>query len=166
MHSNLSEAHPGGGLRGCTPPPLGKFLNMSCYSWMMKKKAYWVKDISFTKSLGNEVSIWKTLWQSTDRELPKKPFTNSNWWLRWRCFPYIHRPLVICSTLPITSAEAERSFSLMKRIKTCSRSTMSEDTCWKAIIWSRSYRHAVVEVDEIWIVPQIPLKSKWKDRHI
>ena len=21
MHSNLSEAHPGGGLRGCTPPP-------------------------------------------------------------------------------------------------------------------------------------------------
>ena len=71
MHSNLSEAHPGGGLRGCTPPPLGKFLNMSSYSWMMKKKAYWVKDISFPKSLGNEVSIWKTLWQSTDRELPK-----------------------------------------------------------------------------------------------
>ena len=53
------------------PPPLGKFLNMSSYSWMMKKKAYWVKDISFPKSLGNEVSIWKTLWQSTDRELPK-----------------------------------------------------------------------------------------------
>ena len=71
MHSNLSEAHPGGGLRGCIPPPLGKFLNMSSYSWMMKKKAYWVKDISFPKSLGNEVSIWKTLWQSTDRELPK-----------------------------------------------------------------------------------------------
>ena len=29
------------------------------------------------------------------------------------------------NTLPITSAEAERSFSSMKRIKTCSRSTMS-----------------------------------------
>ena len=40
---------------------------------------------------------------------------------------------------------------------------MSEDTWWKAILWSCSDCHAVVEVDdEIWIVPQIPLKSKWK----
>ena len=67
------------------------------------------------------------------------------------------------NTLPITSAEAERSFSSMKRIKTCSRSTMSEDTCWKVILWSRSDHQATVEVDEIWwIVPQISLKSKWK----
>ena len=49
----------------------------------------------------------------------------------------------------------------LKRIKTCSRSTMSEDPCWKAILWSCSDRHAIVEVDdEIWIVPQISLKKK------
>ena len=42
-------------------------------------------------------------------------------------FPNIHRLLLIACTLPISSAEAERSFSLIKRIKTCTRSTMSEE---------------------------------------
>ena len=31
---------------------------------------FWEKDIPFAKSLGNEVWRWKTLWQSTDWELP------------------------------------------------------------------------------------------------
>ena len=31
---------------------------------------FWEKDIPFPKSLGNEVWRWKTLWQSTDWELP------------------------------------------------------------------------------------------------
>ena len=42
-------------------------------------------------------------------------------------FPNISRLLGIACTLPITSAEAEPSFSLIKSIKTCSRSTMPED---------------------------------------
>ena len=41
-------------------------------------------------------------------------------------FPNVHRLLLIGCTLPISSAEAERSFSLMKRIKTCTRSIMTE----------------------------------------
>ena len=35
--------------------------------------------------------------------------------------------LIIGCTLPITSAEAERTFSLMRRIKTFARSTMCEE---------------------------------------
>ena len=42
-------------------------------------------------------------------------------------FPNIHRLLLIACTLPISSAEAERSFLLMERIKTCTRSTISEE---------------------------------------
>ena len=42
-------------------------------------------------------------------------------------FPNIHRLFLIACTLTISSAEAERSFSPMKRIKTCNRSTMSEE---------------------------------------
>ena len=41
----------------------------------------------------------------------------------YRC----HTLLVIACTLPITSAEAERSFSLMRRLKTALRSTMAEE---------------------------------------
>ena len=42
-------------------------------------------------------------------------------------FPNIHFLLVVGCTLPISSAEAERSFSLMRRIKTYARSVMTEE---------------------------------------
>ena len=64
---------------------------------------FWEKDIPFPKSLGNEVLGWKTLWQSTDRELAMKMLSETSF-----------RLLVIAYTLPITSAEVERSFSRMK----------------------------------------------------
>ena len=103
----------------------------------------WEKDIPFVKSLGNEEGRWKTLWQSTDRESGRKTFRLSNP-LEMRkvdgkhsgsqqigslqttlillvlgvcdedALPNIYHLLVIACTLPITSAEAERSFSLMK----------------------------------------------------
>ena len=42
-------------------------------------------------------------------------------------FPNINCLLVIACTLPISSAEAERSFYLLRRIKTYLRSTMSKE---------------------------------------
>ena len=39
------------------------------------------KDIPFLKFLGDEVRRWKTLWQSTDRELPNNLHI-STWFLR------------------------------------------------------------------------------------
>ena len=40
-------------------------------------------------------------------------------------FPNIHTLISILCTLPITSAECKRSFSTLRRLKTCLRSTMS-----------------------------------------
>ena len=71
------------------------------------------KDIPFLKFLGNQVRRWKTLWQSTDRELPNNLILALGV-CDEDALPNIYRPLVIAYTLPITSAEAERSFSLMK----------------------------------------------------
>ena len=89
----------------------------------------------------------KHSWQSTDRELP-----NSLLLALGVCdedaFPNIYRPLVIACILPMTSAEAERSFSLMKWIKNCSRSTMLKerlsDLAVIAIYYSERF-----EVEEI-----------------
>ena len=66
------------------------------------------------------------MWQSAEKELP------SNLLLALvacdeDAFPNIRRLLLIACTLPISSVEAERSFSLMKRIKTCTRSAMCEE---------------------------------------
>ena len=64
------------------------------------------KDILLPKSLGNEVSRWKTLWQSTDRELPNDLLLAHGAWDE-DAFLNIHRLLVIACTLLITSTEAE-----------------------------------------------------------
>ncbi len=40
--------------------------------------------------------------------------------------PNIHQLLLIACTLPITSAEAERSFSLLRRMRSYTRSTINE----------------------------------------
>ena len=73
----------------------------------------WEKDNPFPKSLGNEVLKWKTFWQSTDRELP-----NNLLLALGACdedaFPNIYCLLVVACTLPITSAEADRLFFMMK----------------------------------------------------
>ena len=87
---------------------------------------FWENDLPFPKSLGNELRRWQIMWQSAEKELP------SNLLLALGAcdedaFSNIHRRLLIACTLPISSAEAERSFSLMKRIKTCTRSTMCKE---------------------------------------
>ena len=71
---------------------------------------FWEKDIPFSKSFRNEVLRWKTLWQSTDRELPNNLLLA----LDEGAFPNIYRLLVVTCPLTITSGEAELSFSLMK----------------------------------------------------
>ena len=75
----------------------------------VKGALFWEKDIPSLKSLGNEVRRWKTLWQSTDRELP------NNLLLAFGvgyedAFRNICRLLVIACTLPTTRAEAEPPF--------------------------------------------------------
>ena len=108
---------------------------------------YWEKDIQFPKSLGNEVRRWKTLWQLSNRELP-----NNLLLALGACdedaFSNIHRLLVIACTLPITIAEAERPFSLVKRIKTYSRSTMSEERFSDLAVIAMYYSE-IFDVDEI-----------------
>ena len=87
---------------------------------------FWENDLPFPKSLGNELRRWQVMWQSAEKELPSNLL-----FALGACdedaFPNIHRLLLITCTLPINSAEAERSFSHVKQIKTCTRSTMCEE---------------------------------------
>ena len=112
-----------------------------------KGMLFWENDLAFPKSLGNELRRWQTMWQPAEKELP-------NNLLLALCaidedtFPNIHRLLLIACTLPISSAEAERSFSLMKRIKTCTRSTMSEERFSDLAVITMHYPERF-EVDEI-----------------
>ncbi|XP_068731307.1 52 kDa repressor of the inhibitor of the protein kinase-like [Montipora capricornis] len=97
--------------------------------------------------LGNELRRWQSMWQSAEKELP------SNLLLALGAcdvdaFPNIHRLLLVACTLPISSAEAERSFSLTKRIKSCTRSTMSEERFSDLAVIAMHYPERF-EVDKI-----------------
>ena len=75
----------------------------------VKGMPFWEKDTPFLKSLGNEVCRRKTLWQSTDRELPNNLLLALNV-CDEDAFSNIYRLLVGACTLPITIGKAERFF--------------------------------------------------------
>ena len=83
----------------------------------------------------------QSVWQNKYKEMQearqrdqecKKAIPNNNLLLALgacdsRLHLNVHRLLLIACTLPITSAEAVRSFFLLRRLKTYARSTMAEE---------------------------------------
>ena len=113
---------------------------------------YWKEDLPYSTSLASELRRWQSLWhqENQDSELTGVP---SNLLLALgSCdvdsFPNIHCLLVIACTLPITSAEAERSFSLLRRIKPFTRSTLASEHLSDLAVMSMHYGERI-SVDEI-----------------
>lgn len=81
---------------------------------------FWQQDLPSSRSLANELRRWQVLWQQKGKE-DEAGVPNNLLLALGSCdvdsFPNIHCLLVIGCTLPITSAEAERSFSLLRRMK-------------------------------------------------
>ena len=74
-----------------------------------------------------ELLRWKRKWCSTeDADLPTCAVQTLAACDR-EFFPNIHTLIRILCTLPMTSTECERSFSALRRLKTCLRSTMSSE---------------------------------------
>ena len=118
---------------------------------------HWESDLPFPKSLRNEVIRWQVLWERRHGELQQTEVCKSdipdNLLLSLGAcdadaFPNIHCLLVIACTLPITSAEAERSFSLFRRMKTYARSTMTEERLSDLAVIAMNYSDRI-PVDEI-----------------
>ena len=112
----------------------------------------WDKDLQYPKSLGSEIRRWKGLWMNIKVSGKKSEIPKTLLEALGACdrdsFPNIHFLLVVGCTLPISSAEAERSFSLMRRIKTYARSVMTEERFSDLALISMHYNKRV-PVDEI-----------------
>ena len=63
-------------------------------------------------------------------------------------FPNIHVLLQLACLMPITSCEAERSFSVVRRTKTALRSTMGEDRL-SALVLLNSNRSLHINVEDV-----------------
>ena len=101
-------------------------------------------------SLASELRRWQTLWlQESAVNVASVP---CNLLLAldsgdMDSFPNIHSLLVIACTLPITRAEAERSLSLLWRIKTYTRSTLASEHLSDLAVMSMHYSERIsVEV--------------------
>ena len=74
-----------------------------------------------------ELELWRTKWKDSELaeglNTPMKalPHVDKDY------FPNIHTLMLIMATIPITSCECERSFSLLRFVKSTSRTTMTED---------------------------------------
>ena len=88
---------------------------------------FWDPDLPYPKSLPSELRRWQHLWVNGDTsELPQNLIQTLGM-CDVDAFPNIYTLLLIGCTLPVTSAEAERTFSLLRRIKTYTRSTLTEE---------------------------------------
>ena len=77
----------------------------------------WQKELPTPRSLYGELERWMRLWRNEKPDDVHLNFIESLRACDMESFPSIHQLLVIGCTLPITSAEAERTFSLLRRIK-------------------------------------------------
>ena len=85
--------------------------------------------LSFPKFLEKKLRRWETMWQSAEKKLPSNLLL-----VLGACdmdaFPNKHRLFLIAYTLPISSADAERSFLLIKRIRPA-----PDQRCLKSAFW-------------------------------
>ena len=99
------------------------------YSWKEKFRgfcAFYAQDLPNFQSLDAEMELWEGFWLKYTGTLPYNAITTL------QCIPFngfenIKVALRILATLPITSCECERSFSALRRLKTFTRTTMSEE---------------------------------------
>ncbi len=106
-------------------------------------------DLPSVRSLGAELDLWQNKWRG-DVQLAQKlntpekvlRHTDSDY------FPNIRTLIVILGTLPVTSCESERSISMLKRIKTALRSTMTEDRL-NGLAMLQYHRDIAVTADEV-----------------
>ena len=84
-------------------------------------------DLPCARSLDVELELWRTKWKDSELaeglNTPMKalPHVDKDY------FPNIHTLMLIMATIPITSCECERSFSLLRLVKSTSCTTMTED---------------------------------------
>ncbi|XP_065640525.1 52 kDa repressor of the inhibitor of the protein kinase-like [Hydra vulgaris] len=87
---------------------------------------FYIDDFTNISALNGELVLWEKYWESFSGTIPD----NISLTLKSISFPgfeNIKIALKILGTLPVTSCECERSFSVMRQLKDYMRTTMSED---------------------------------------
>ena len=87
---------------------------------------FYEDDFPSVNLIGPEIELWERYWL-TNKEICPSNVSNTLKSINFEGFPNIKVALKILATLPITSCECERSFSGLRRLKTYTRTTMTND---------------------------------------
>ena len=87
---------------------------------------YYADDPPLPQVFDVELFRWRRKWLNADQDLPSSAVQALKE-CNHEFFPNVHKLLRILCTLPITSAECERSFSTLRWLKTYLRSTMTSE---------------------------------------
>ena len=87
---------------------------------------FYRNDLPSASRIEAELDLWEEFWIS-EKEIFPSNFSETLKAVDFTGFQNIKELLRILATLPLTSCECERSFSGMKRVKTCLRSRMGQD---------------------------------------
>lgn len=87
---------------------------------------HYILDVPHPLGIESELDKWKVFWDNKENScLPDRLYKTLKE-VNPKVFPNIHTTLKILATLPITTCEAERSISVIRRLKTYLRSTMTQ----------------------------------------
>ena len=84
-------------------------------------------DLPAVKSFDVELDLWQNKWMRNSNHAKELNTPEVLEQTDQDYFPNIHTLIVIIVTLPITSCECEQSISMLKRLKTSLRSTMTQN---------------------------------------
>ncbi|VDI83267.1 Hypothetical predicted protein [Mytilus galloprovincialis] len=94
-----------------------------------------------------EVERWKARWSIAEGQIPGTLAEILNL-CNVDLYPNIYTCLLILLTIPVTTATAERSFSVMRRVKTYLRSTMTTDRLSGPCIL-HAYKETPIDIDKV-----------------
>jgi hypothetical protein len=95
-----------------------------------------------------EVARWRTRWSITPRDRMPASLCETLDAVNPALYPSIDTILCIMLTMPVTSATAERSFSVLRRLKTYVRSTMNNDRL-SSLALMHIHRDFSVDLDKV-----------------
>ena len=86
----------------------------------------YILDVPHPLGIESELDKWKVFWDNKENSCFPDRLYKTLKEVNPKVFPNIHTTLKIRATLRITTCEAERSISVIRRLKTYLRSTMTQ----------------------------------------
>ena len=123
---------------------------VSVSNWKMKFEVFLgecLDDLPETRYVGTELSMWEDYCRTLDHTPPPTLSTLLPT-IDKVSFPNIYKAIQILATLPVTTCTCENSITVLRRLKTYLRSTMSENRL-KGLALLHVHRDIDLDVNEV-----------------